>query len=323
MPCQSGSDLRPRTYDIDVQRERITLSGLRIAALLSAIVLALALVAGCGGGGGGGNGGTVIDPPPPVGNSRTLTGTVVGSVSGTGVANVLVRLNTSYWAATDSTGKFQIDIGEATELPTQFEVSTSTAGAAYPSSALVTYKDQTYLPGQIDMPVDVLNGVTANMGTITVFENPDGNTVPPSPYPSKDTVIIGRVVLESKMASASLKRTAGIENVIITFGKDAIQATTGKFGYFAVNLGRDVPVVSVFPTNTWVQIGDGLVPTFVMQTSAGSAYQHTEVKLNGIICSQGYVVLPKPVFAGETTVLGDITVLDVSGGWVPPPPPGP
>lgn len=295
------------------------MSGLRIAAFI-AVIFALALIAGCGGGGGGSS----STPPPVTETEGTITGTVIGSVNKTGVANVMVWLASDYWAVTDNKGQFKIEIGQKTDLPDHFEVQTSSAGSNYPTSGFVTYNGQTYFPNWVDMPISVLNGETTSLGTITIYEDIDGSSVPQPPYPSKDTVIVGRVVAQSKVGVASITNP-GIANVSVSFGTPAVNTVTGKYGYFAVNLGRDVDVIERFPMSSWVMIGSSLVPVFSISTSTATGYPSTlEVSFNNVTGSQGAIILPSDVLTGGTTSLGTIMVLDgdnTGGGDGPPPPP--
>jgi len=287
-------------------------------AMLAVGLTAAALLAGCGGNGSPAPKQNGTNPPPPPLSARYITGTVVSSVSGRGVDGVVVRLGDSAFAAvTKNGGKFEINVGSAdTVLPYYFQVDTSGAGAAFPVTSLVTYNNgQTYFPDHVDMPVAVLNGESDSLGTITVVEITDTSNPPEVPYPSHDTVILGRVVRESD--------GAGVANVRIDFGWTPVKITrTGAKGFFAVNLGRDQAVLSLFPQDTWP-------PKFKIDTSGAGLSTTLPVELSGQQYAQDSIVVPTAVLSMETNSLGTIKVLNGSGGGggggeePPPPPPVP
>ncbi|MGC8862346.1 MAG: hypothetical protein ACP5R5_06155 [Armatimonadota bacterium] len=287
----------------------------RLRSLMSVVgLVGASVLAGCGGGGSTAPKQNVT--PPPL-SGRYITGTVVSSATGRGVDGVVIRLGgTAYSAVTRNGGKFEINVGSAdTVLPYYFRVDTSGAGANFPSTSLVTFNNgQTYYPDSVDMPVGILNGDTDNLGTITVVEITDTNNPPEVPYPSHDTVIMGRVVRESD--------GAGLPNVRVDFGWTPVKITrTGAKGFFAVNLGRDQAVLSLFPPDTWP-------PTFKIDTSGAGLSTTLKVEFGGQQYSQDSIVVPTPVLSMETTALGTIKVLDGSGGGgggggEPPPPPPP
>jgi len=287
------------------------MSVFRLASLLVGLAAVVAF-AGCGGGGG-----PTPTPQPPVTpplSGRYIAGTVISSVGGRGVDGVVVRLGVTALAdTTENGGKFEINVGSAdVSLPAYFQVDTTGAGATFPPSGLVTYKNgQTYYPDLVDMPVEILNGDTDSLGTVTVTEVTDTSNPPGVPYPSKDTVILGRVVRASDGSGAA--------NVRIDFGWTPVNISrTGTKGYFAVNLGRDATVLPLFPADTWP-------PTFKIDTSSVSGLPPTlPVEFNGQESAQDAIVVPTEVLTSQTTTLGTITVLDDGGDDNnPPQPPGP
>lgn len=287
----------------------------RVAVLCLGVLTAVALV-GCGGGGGGGssNNGGGNEPPPLSG--RVLTGTVVSSTGGRGVDGVVIRLGSFLSATTANGGKFQLSVASDDDsIPYYFQVDPSGAGSQFPLSELVTYDGQTHYPDKVDLPVAVLNGQLDNLGTITIKEVID-DSMPPAPsYPSKNTLIYGRVV--------SQLDGAGIEGVSVSFGyTPARTATTGKKGYFVLNLGRDAAALPLFPSERWP-------PTFSINTATavGSFPATLQVSFRSQTSAQGSIAVPQEILlASETTSLGTITVLTGSGGGGgggdnPPPPP--
>lgn len=300
------------SFEVKVHMRRLS-----VVALCLGTIAALSL-SGCGGGSGGGtsgngSGGTV---EPPITGSG-LTGTVVSSATGKGVDGVIIAMGSFYTARTANGGKFSLNYDTtAAEMPIYFAVDTSEAGSAFPGTEFVTYRGQTYYPDQVDTPVEVLNGDTTNLGTITIKEVTE-DTVPPPPYPSKDVLIYGRVV--------SQKTRAGIEGVVVTFGFTPTKtAKTGKKGYFVINAGRSVPV-ELFQ-------GAAEPYTFGVNTSvAVGAYPSTlEVSLGGQAYPQDAIIVPQSILSLMDGVsIGTITVLDDEssggggngGGENPPPPP--
>lgn len=293
------------------------MNGIRLSIFYFGVVVAFAL-AGCGGGGGGGGtssgGGT---PEPPATGSRILTGQVVSSLDNTkGVDGVVIRFGAFSSATTANGGKFELNIdAEGNNLPYYFQVDTSRAGANFPPSELVTYRGQTYYPDKVDLPIEILNGQSNDLGKITVREVTE-DQAPSQPYPSRDTLIYGRVV--------SAKTGEGIEGVLVTFGyTPPTTAISGKKGYFVLNLGRDAAVLPLFPSGNWP-------PTFSINTSTATGnYPVTlQVMFRNQVSTQSSIPVPEDVLlAGETTSLGTITVLDDTGsgggggGEGPPPPP--
>jgi hypothetical protein len=290
---------------------------IRLSTLYFGVVVAF-ILAGCGGGGGGGGtsdeGGT---PEPPATGSRILTGQVVSSLDSTkGVDGVVIRFGAFSSATTANGGKFELNIdAEGNNLPYYFQVDTSKAGANFPPSELVTYKAQTYYPDKVDLPIEILNGQSNDLGKITVREVTD-DQAPSQPYPSRDTLIYGRVV--------SAKTGEGIEGVLVTFGYTSpTTAISGKNGYFVLNLGRDAAVLPLFPSDRWP-------PTFSINTSTATGnYPVTlQVMFRSQTSTQSSIPVPEDILlASETTSLGTITVLDDTGsgggggGEGPPPPP--
>jgi len=285
------------------------MTGSRAAGLI-ALAVAAALLAGCGGGGSPAPTPPTSNPPPLSG--RYLTGTVVSSSDGQGIDGVVVRLGESALAdTTKNGGQFSISVGtDSDELPDHFQVDTTGAGTSFPSSGLITYAGgQTYYPDFVDMPVAILNGDTDDLGTITITEVTDPALPPPVPYPLKNSVILGRVVKESD--------GIGVADVAVTFGfTPAVTRKTGKNGYFALDLGRDAPVLPLFPSGKWP-------PTFSIDTTKAGLLSILEVEFNGQVTAQGAIVVPTEVLTSQTTTLGTITVLDDGGGNNPPPPPPP
>lgn len=283
-----------------------------LIALISAMTAVI--IVGCGGGGTPGL--PPVSPPPvtpPSNGARYITGTVVSSATGKGVRGVVVRLGAAaFYATTDSNGQFKINVGTTDDLPFYFQVDTSGAGAAFPTSTLVTYKGQTFYPNWIDLPVEILNGEIDDLGTITVTEASDPNNPPPVPYPSKDTIVLGRVIKSSD--------GKGIPNVWVEFGTVKVYtAKTGAKGYFAVNLGRDAAVLPLFSGGPWP-------PTFKINTSGAGLSSSLLVEFRGARVAQDSIPVPNEMLTGQTTVLGNIVVLDSGGGGgtppvEPPPPP--
>lgn len=291
------------------------MNGIRLSTFYFGIIVAFAL-AGCGGGGGGTSSGDVT-PKPPATGSRILTGQVVSSLDNTkGVDGVVIRFGAFSSATTANGGKFELNIdAEGNNLPYYFQVDTSRAGANFPPSELVTYRGQTYYPDKVDLPIEILNGQSNDLGKITVREVTE-DQAPSQPYPSRDTLIYGRVV--------SAKTGEGIEGVLVTFGyTPPTTAISGKKGYFVLNLGRDAAVLPLFPSGNWP-------PTFSINTSTATGnYPVTlQVMFRNQVSTQSSIPVPEDVLlAGETTSLGTITVLDDTGsgggggGEGPPPPP--
>jgi len=291
------------------------MNGIRLSTFYFGIIVAFAL-AGCGGGGGGTSSGNGTPEPPAIG-SRILTGQVVSSLDNTkGVDGVVIRFGAFSSATTANGGKFELNIdAEGNNLPYYFQVDTSRAGANFPPSELVTYKGQTYYPDKVDLPIEILNGQSNDLGKITVREVTE-DQAPSQPYPSRDTLIYGRVV--------SAKTGEGIEGVLVTFGyTPPTTAISGKKGYFVLNLGRDAAVLPLFPSGNWP-------PTFSINTSTATGnYPVTlQVMFRNQVSTQSSIPVPEDVLlAGETTSLGTITVLDDTGsgggggGEGPPPPP--
>ena len=276
-----------------------------------ALALAVALAAGCGGGGGK----KLVSPSPtPPGDSttRTITGSVVSSAGSVNLPGVTVRLgDTSIIATTDVNGKFSFTVDRLSDLPAFLQIDPSGAGEAYASGMTVSYRSQTYLTTHVDIPVDVLNGVISDLGVIRVYDM-SGDSAPPPPFTSKDTILIGRVV--------SRKTGVGINNVTVEFGRlRTITARTGAAGYFAINLGFEASVSSVYPS---------LDETFSIDSStAGAAYPTTlSVRYREVTSLQSAISVPTSVLTGSTTDLGTLSIVDDGsgdgGGEEPPPPPG-
>lgn len=282
----------------------------RFVAVFALVVPMLVIISGCG---GGGKGFSPVTPPvtPPTDSGKYLTGTVLSSATNKGVRGVIIRLgDTAVTATTDSNGEFKIDISSISELPYHFQVDTSAAGPNFPKTTLVYYKDQTFYPDWIDMPIEVLNGDTKELGIIKVTEVTDPNNPPPVPYPSKNTVIVGRVVKASD--------NKGVPNVEVRFGTVTVYpARTGAKGYFAINLGRDAAVLPIFSGGPWP-------PTFSIDVTSAGLSSDLKVEFRGSKVDQNSIPVPDEVLTGQTTVLGAITILDTGGnGTTPPPPPPP
>jgi len=271
--------------------------------LLVALAVLLVVLAGCGGGSGTNN----ITPPPT--GTRTVSGTIVREDTGAGLPNVLVRLGDTDKTATSGTGGvFSFSVPNTDDLPVFLQIDTTSAGADYPAGNVVVYKSQYFLPNDVDIPVAVLNGDTDAIGAIAVF-NTSGDVPVPPPYASKNTIIVGKVV--------SKKTGNAIPGVTIRFAPDrSFTAVSGTRGFFGVDLGKNVPVLTVYPSAS----GTFQVDT----TTAGSAYPDTlTVDLRSVEYDQNAVIVPVDILTGETTLLGTITVIDDgSGGGGPPPPPG-
>lgn len=147
--------------------------------------LAVALLAGCGGGGGGSSSGN--NTPTPT-TDTILTGKVISSKDGSGVANVQVSFGVpAITAVTNSSGEFSLNLGSKTALealptpPYVFQVDTSGAGSDYPTDWPVTYNNTSYSQSEITVPNTILSGAEKNLGTIIVMYK-DENNPPPPPY---------------------------------------------------------------------------------------------------------------------------------------------
>ncbi len=287
--------------------------------LLVALVVALA---GCGGGGGTGGTGSGGDGTGGGGNgggggvvvptTRTIIGKVVSSAVGSpALAHVVVSLGDAYTTETGADGIFRLGpIPLADEIPSTFRVDVSGVGVGFSRDDLITYNNgQEYLFNAIDTPVGVRNGDTDDLGTVTARYAPDDT--PSIPFPIKDVIIAGRVV-------RSDTPSVGIAGVTVTFGTAVItQAVTGKGGYFALNVGRDVDVISLFLASEKtfaISIPAGTVPGLV-----GVA----QVSYGGQIASSNNIPVPDDILSNLSTDLGSIVVLigaGSGGGDVPPPP---
>lgn len=270
--------------------------------LIVALAMLLPIIAGCG----GSDSGTVIVPP---GDQRIITGRIVRADTGAGLAEVLVRLGTTDKTAISGvSGDFAINYPKNQDLPAFLQVDTTSAGAAYPPGNVVTYNGQRFLPTYVDIPVSVLNGETDVFGNIGVY-NASGDTPVPPPFASKDTIILGKVV--------SKKTSNPIEGVTVRFGPDRFYSgVSGDRGFFGVNLGRNVPVSSIYTGPT----GSFQVDT----TTAGASYPDTlPIVFRSGEYDQNAVVVPSDIMNGDSTNLGTLIVIDDgSGGGGPPPPPG-
>lgn len=283
-------------------------------AMLFAISAALA---GCGGGGSvniedGNN-------PPVVTTGRKITGTVVSSATTKGVAGVVVRFSSSLSATTAADGKFTISVPANTGLPVHFSVDTGAVSSVYPTSYVVKYNNQYYDPTSVDVPIGVLNEASDILGTVTVYDY-SGDSAPPPPYESNNNVLVGRVINGST--------GAGVSGVSVKLGitpDPVYPATTGKAGYFAIDLGLETSLLSLYPSAD--------VKFVVTLGSAASQFPSTAVINYG---SSNYVpgsvisVTPE-VVAGETNNMGTLKILSSGssdgggtgdgGGDTPPPPP--
>jgi len=273
---------------------------------LFALVLAILIpvIAGCGGGSGIGT----VEGPPIGGDSRTLSGAIVRTDTGEGLPNVLVRLgDTDKTAVSGTAGVFSFTVATGTDIPVFVQVDTSGAGAAFPPGNVVRYNGQNCLPTYIDVPVAVLNGDTNALGSIGVF-NAAGDVPVPPPFASKNTVIVGQIL--------SKKTGSPIPNATVRFGPDRLLvAASGARGFFGISLGRNVPVLSLYP---------GASGTFqVDTTTAGAAFPATlPISFRAANYDQSAVEVPVDVMTGEATYLGVLTVVDDGSGDGPPPPPG-
>lgn len=265
---------------------------------LGAAVLSMVVLAGCGGGGGGSSSGSSNTNPTTPSSSGGITGSVVGSLDSNGVSGVVIRLGSAGTATTDASGKFTVNVGSSgVQLPISFQVDVTAAPSTVDRSAMVTYNAQTYDPSRVDMPAAILNGSSTNLGTITVVET-SGDSPPPVPFPSNDTLIYG-LVLSKKLGT-------GVANVKITFGTTSslqVSATTGKNGYFALDLGRDQSVFTYYPLTTG---------TFSVDTSgAGSSYPTSlQVSYNSNYTPQSTVVVPNLSDLSSSRDLGTIYIVD-------------
>jgi hypothetical protein len=109
----------------------------------------------------------------------------------------------------------------------------------------------------------------------------------------------------------------GIKNVTVEFGRlSTVTAKTGAAGYFAINLGYDISVSSVYPT---------LSETFTIDSStAGATYPSTlNVKYRGVTALQSAISVPTDIITGSTTDIGTLSIVDdgSTDGDTPPPPP--
>ncbi len=274
-----------------------------IGLLVVALALLLPILAGCGGSNAIG---TSITPPPTV-TTRTISGKITRADTGAGLANVLVRLGaTDKTSVSGAAGEFSLTVSKTEDIPVYLQVDTSSAGAAYPAGNVVTYKSQNFLPTHVEIPVAVLNGDTDVLGTIGVY-NASGDVPVPPPFASKNTIIVGQIL--------SKKTGNPIKNVTVRFGPDRFYTgVSGTRGFFGVDLGKNVPVGTVYTTGT----GSFQVDT----TTAGSAYPDTfTISYRSVEYDQSAVTVPVDVMDGDVTYLGTITVIDDGSGSVTPPPP--
>ena len=277
-----------------------------VSGILGALVVLSVVLTGCGGGGGGGN----PNPPLPDPTERTITGKIVSSATNNpAVANVAVTIGL-YTAVSGADGTFSLGpMPIGTDLPSTFTVDAAGAGAGYRRDDLIAYLSQEYLYNAVDTPVLLRNGSTNSLGTITIRYSPDDT--PSIPFASKDTIIAGRVV-------RSDDQTLGIAGVTVSFGSaTTFTATTGAKGYFALNVGRDVDVVSLFLLDD---------KTFAINTAtAGASYPGTLlVTYQGQAGrAQNDLPVPDDVLNNSSNDLGNIVVQMSSGGGGdgPPPPP--
>jgi len=286
-----------------------------VSGILGALVVLSVVLTGCGGGGGGGGN---PNPPPPDPTERTITGKIVSSATNNpAVANVAVTFYNEdgtvplYTAVSGADGTFSLGpMPIGTDLPSLFTVDAAGAGTGYRRDDLITYLSQEYLYGAIDTPVQIRNGDTNSLGTITIRYDPEG--MPPIPDPDKDTIISGRVV-------RSDDQTVGIAGVTVTFGTaTTFTTTTGTRGYFALNVGRAVDIISLFLLDD---------KTFAINTStAGAGYPGTLlVTYQGQAGrAQNDLPVPDDVLINKSNELGNIVVQMSSGGGdgtTPPLPP--
>jgi hypothetical protein len=237
-----------------------------IGLLTAAVVVSM--LAGCGGGGGGSS--DPITPPVTPTTDVTVTGKVISSVTNQGVPGVTVIYGSAY-ATTDSAGAYKLTFSpKVSELPYFLQVDTTGAGAAFPSSQMVLVNSQTYEPGQVDMPVTVLNGSVTSFPTITVQQITQDNPGLP-PYANHDVLIYGRVV-EALDGSAVVGATVklGLPS------SPARTVTTGARGYFAFNLGKDMQLADVVGTNQYFSVdlstATGLTGTYYIAYGSGDVY---------------------------------------------------
>jgi hypothetical protein len=121
-------------------------------------------------------------------------------------------------------------------------------------------------------------------------------------------VLTGRIIRSDNLA--------GIANVTVNFGTPTYTTTTGKNGYFELNLGRDTVVLSLLP---------GAQIFSINTSTAGSDYPSSLLVSYGSSASpQQAIPVPSYIPSAEGTDFGDITVVisgsGAGGGDVPPPP---
>ncbi|MCE5315308.1 MAG: hypothetical protein ABFD49_10010 [Armatimonadota bacterium] len=259
--------------------------------LILGVVAALALT-GCGGGGGGSSSSSNSGGD----GSRTITGKVVSSETGSGISGVLVTLGSGFAAdTTDSTGKFEFELTatKADEIPAYIQVDASNASDDF-SSDPVTYGGQTFNYDNITVPVEIRNGESDSFGTFTLAYV-GGEDPPPVPIVSHDTVLTGRIIRSDT--------SVGIPLVTVTFGTKEV--TTGAYGYFEIDLGLDEAVP------------DSYTSLSIDTSGAGSAYPTTlSVSYNGSQYDQDAIAVPEEIYGEDESVtdFGDITVMMSSSG---------
>ena len=150
------------------------------------------------------------NPPTPDPTERTITGKIVSSATGNpALANVAVTIGT-YTAVSAKDGTFSLGpMPISTDIPSLFTVDAAGAGTGYSRDDLSPIGSQEYLYNAVDTPVQIRNGDTNSLGTITIRYSPDDT--PSIPFPDKDTIIAGRVV-------RSDDQTVGIAGVKVSFG---------------------------------------------------------------------------------------------------------
>jgi hypothetical protein len=274
--------------------------------LIVGAIAAFALT-GCGGGGGG-----TSTPGNPILGDGVISGKVVSNQSGSpGVAKVVVRLgSSSITATTDSNGYFELKPGSSSAaIPAYFQVDPTGAGTGYSKSFSVVYDSQKFYSDNITVPVEIRNGDSHDLGTITITHVSDDD-IPPIPDEVKNTVLTGRIIRSDT--------SVGIANVSVSFGTPAYNTIkTGAKGYFEINLGLEAAVLPLLP-------GDKV---FSIDTStAGSDYPASlSVSYgNSSTLSQSSIPVPSQIYTNQATDFGDIKIVigSNSGGDGPPDPPG-
>lgn len=268
-------------------------------SLTGLIVLAAGL-SGCG----GGKSVVSLEKPkdttttPASATSRTITGKVVSTASGNpGLANIMVIIGNGHSAETSADGKFTITFSATDEIAPTFSVDA--AGNVTDEEEMALYNGQRYYKNVIDLPVDARNvTTTADLGVIQICSGPDATPIIPS-YPDKDTIISGRIVKASS-------ETTGIAGVTVNFGDvKQFSVKSGADGYFAINIGRNTIILSLFSSASM---------TFSIDTStAGTDYPNNRgVTYGDQSYYQSSISVPDDVLMDKSNDLGKIYYQDVT-----------